>query len=97
MKILAIERENEGFSAEDFAPYLHDEARQAWQLYLDGVIREMYFVRDRHIAILILECQDEKEAQQKLATLPLVQAGLIRFEVMPLVPYDGFARLFAHD
>ena len=29
-----------------------------------------------------------------LETLPLVQAGLIRFEVIPLVPYPGFGRLF---
>ena len=34
------------------------------------------------------------EAQQVLASLPLVQAGLITFEVIPLVPYPGFARLF---
>jgi hypothetical protein len=29
-----------------------------------------------------------------LGTLPLVKAGLISFELMPLVPYPGFARLF---
>ena len=27
--------------------------------------------------------------------LPLVAAGLIRFELIPLAPYPGFARLFA--
>jgi hypothetical protein len=27
---------------------------------------------------------------------PLVQEGCIRFELVPLVPYDGYARLFAH-
>jgi len=29
-----------------------------------------------------------------LGTLPLVQAGLIAFEVIPLKPYPGLARLF---
>ena len=30
-----------------------------------------------------------------LPTLPFVQAGLITFEVVPLAPYPGVARLFA--
>jgi hypothetical protein len=30
-----------------------------------------------------------------LGTLSLVQAGLIAFEVIPLKPYPGLARLFA--
>jgi hypothetical protein len=34
------------------------------------------------------------EAQRLLETLPLVQAGLITFEVIPLIPYPGFERLF---
>ena len=32
-----------------------------------------------------------------LATLPLVQEGLITFELIPLAPYPGFARLFEQD
>jgi len=29
-----------------------------------------------------------------LSSLPLVEQGLIRFELIPLVAYPGFARLF---
>ena len=36
-------------------------------------------------------------ARQILAQLPLVQAGLIEFEIIPLVPYDGFERLFGNE
>ena len=32
-----------------------------------------------------------------LDSLPLVQAGLIRFEVIPLVPYPGFERLLEKE
>jgi hypothetical protein len=67
-----------------------------WELYQSGVIRELYFRGDRSDAILILECADEGEAQQVLDSLPLVQAGLITFEVIPLVPYPGFGRLFGN-
>ena len=94
MKILAMEVETEGVKPEQFAPHLPAEARRVWYLYQSGVIRELYFRADRSEAILILECADVKEAHQILESLPLVQAGLIRFDVIPLIPYPGFARLF---
>ena len=94
MKILAMEIETEGTKPEQFAPHLQAEASRVWDLYQSGVIRELYFRADRSEAVLILECADVKEAGQTLESLPLVQAGLIRFDVIPLVPYPGFARLF---
>ncbi len=94
MKILAMEIETAGVKPEQFGPYLKAEARRVWELYQTGTIRELYFRADRSEAVLILECADVREAQQALGSLPLVQAGLIGFEVIPLVPYPGFARLF---
>jgi hypothetical protein len=94
MKILALERERPGAAAEQFQPYFRAEAFQAWELYQSGIIRELYFQQEEHTAVLVLECSDRKEAQLALARLPLVQAGLIEFDLLPLVPYDGFARLF---
>ena len=94
MKILAIEKEFEGKTAEDFQPHLEAEARQVWELYKKGVIREVYFRADKKSAIIILECKDIEEAKEKLATLPLVRENLIYFELMPLVPYPGYERLF---
>ncbi|NPV71042.1 MAG: hypothetical protein HPY55_10415 [Firmicutes bacterium] len=44
--------------------------------------------------MLILECTGPAEAPEILATLPLVQQGLIEFDVIPLKPYPGFSRLF---
>ena len=95
MKILALERETPGrTAAEDFAPYLEQEARQAWKLHQAGVIRELYFRQDRSSAVLVLECRDSEEAEQILGSLPLVKSGLITFDIIPLVPYPGFSRLF---
>lgn len=94
MKILAMEVEEDGVNPEQFAAHLKAEARRVWELYQNGVLRETYFRADRSQAVLLLECGDVVEAQQTLATLPLVQAGLIHFDVIPLVPYPGFARLF---
>ena len=94
MKILAMEVEEEGVTPEQFTPHLKAEARRVWELYQSGAVRELYFRADRSEVVLILECADTAEAQQTLATLPLVQAGLIHFNVFPLIPYPGFARLF---
>jgi muconolactone delta-isomerase len=94
MRILALERELS--SAAACTPeLLRAEARAVWNLQQQGIVREVYFRADRHEAVLMLECADIAEAQAHLAALPLVQAGLITFDVIPLVPYDGFARLFA--
>jgi muconolactone delta-isomerase len=94
MKILALEKELPNVTPEQFAPHLKAEAARAWELYQAGQVREIYFRADRSEAVLVLECADVEEAKSLLATLPLVQAGLIAFEVIPLVPYPGFERLF---
>lgn len=94
MKILALEKEIPGTTPEAFAPHLKAEAARVWELYKSGGLREMYFRQERSEAVLILECADVQEAHTLLDSLPLVQAGLIGFEVIPLVPYPGFERLF---
>lgn len=85
MKVLALEAE---------APGARPEAERLWQLQQEGWVRAAYFRADRRTAVLELECADGAEASRALATLPLVQAGLIAFDVVPLRPYDGTARLF---
>jgi hypothetical protein len=95
MKILALEKELPGATAASFKPYLKAEAARVWELYQAGVFRELYFRQDRHDAVLMLECASTEEAREILNTLPLVKAGLITFEIIPLLPYPGFSRLFA--
>jgi muconolactone delta-isomerase len=94
MKILAMEIETEGVNPEQFQLELKTEAQRVWELYQSGTIRELYFRADRSEAVLMLECADRNEAKQILASLPLVKAGLITFEIIPLIPYPGFVRLF---
>jgi muconolactone delta-isomerase len=94
MKILALEKEVPGVAANAFTPHLRAEAARVWELQQSGVLREIYFREDRSDAVLILECADVAEVQDVLGTLPLVQAGFIAFEVIPLKPYPGLARLF---
>jgi muconolactone delta-isomerase len=97
MKIIAMEKEIPGIRPDEFAQHLKSEARQVWKLYQEGCIRELYFRQDRSEAVLILECADRDEAKQVLDSLPLVKAGLISFEFIPLLPYPGFSRLFVEN
>jgi len=94
MKILALEHELPGATADQFQQHANDEARKVWEYHQAGIIRELYFRADRNDAVLVLECESVIEAQEILATLPFVKAGLISFEVIPLKAYSGFERLF---
>ncbi|MGD0337352.1 MAG: superoxide dismutase [Bacteroidota bacterium] len=94
MKILALEKEVPGITDEQCTPHLRPEAERAWELYQKGVIRELYFRADRSEAVLVLECNDIREASEAINSLPLVRNGLIAFELIPLAPYPGFVRLF---
>lgn len=95
MKILALEKDVPGVAADAFKPHLQAEAARVWELHQAGVFRELYFRQDRPAAVLVLECADVGEASDVLDTLPLVKEGLIAFDVIPLVAYPGFSRLFA--
>jgi hypothetical protein len=94
MKILAIENEYKEKSSDDFKPYLKDEAMAVWELYKKNIVREIYFRKDKTSAVLMLECESVEEAEQSLAELPLVKEKLIYFELIPLMAYPGFERLF---
>jgi muconolactone delta-isomerase len=95
MKILALEKEIPYVKADQFPPHLQAEACHVWELYKSGIIREMYFRQDKTDAVLILECASTAEARDVLNSLPLVREKLIDFEIIPLVAYPGFERLFA--
>lgn len=94
MKILALEQELVGPGEVQFGPPLKSEAARVWELYQKGIVREIYFRESHPQAVLVLECRDVKEASHILGTLPLVKHGLSKFELIPLIPYPGFERLF---
>ncbi len=94
MKIIAIEKELPDSKPQDFKDLSEREAIEAWNLYQEGFIREMYFKADQSCAVLILESEDVVEAGKTLQRLPYVKEKLISFDLIPLKPYPGFSRLF---
>ena len=86
MKILALEKEVPGVNDGQFTDdILKAEARKAWELYQFAVLRELYFSADMHEAVLVLECESADEGRRQLSELPLMRAGLLDFQVIPLV------------
>lgn len=95
MMILCLDRPLPGATLEKYQPYLLDEVRHAWQAYKTGIIRDIYFRQDRPGVAIIAECPSVDEADKALADLPLVKAGLIEFEFIPLGPFVNWEALFA--
>jgi predicted Ser/Thr protein kinase len=94
MKITALKVELHNQKTDTFDVILKDEARVIWHQVQSGMIREIYFHGENHTAVMILEVPGLGEAEDILSQLPLAREGFIRFEIIPLVPYDGYARLF---
>lgn len=92
MKLLAIEKEITEVNWKKEDEVLISEAYRVHGLFQEGIIRDIY-MNEFQNAIIILECSSKDAAMEILGTLPLVQAGLISFEVMELHPYTGFNRI----
>jgi hypothetical protein len=92
MKLLAIERDSTNVNWDEENEVLINESYQVYHLFQEGIIRDIYFTETQN-AVLILECVSKEKAVEVLATLPLVKAGLISFELMELRPYTGLDRI----
>jgi len=94
MKVLALGRDLVALDDPRFAELRPAEARVVWELYQGDVLREVYYRADRPSGVLLFEVPDVATARAAIDSLPLVAAGLIDFDLVPLQPYPGFAQLF---
>jgi hypothetical protein len=94
MRILTMENDIKEMPSETRDDILRREARKAWQLQQESIIREIYLTDNRSKAVLILECGSLDEAEKRLGDLPLVKEGYVTFRLYRLDPYPGYSRLF---
>ncbi len=95
MKVLAIGHPRSGVRWEHIAPNVGEQARSVWERYESEQVREFYLRADhRPGVVLVLECDAETEAERLVVALPISEADLLDFEVIPLRPYMGFRELF---
>ncbi|MGA2011840.1 MAG: superoxide dismutase [Solirubrobacteraceae bacterium] len=71
----------------------NDELAALWELYADGVVREMYSPGGLG-ALLILEVESLQEARDRLSRLPLIKRRLMDLEVLELAPFRALEMLF---
>ena len=95
MKILVMPKPLEGVSREELLQHSAEEIQAVWQLYAQGICREFYTrANEAGRVVLMLESESLETAREALATLPFVKLHLIDFDMIPLTPFNGLARLF---
>ena len=86
MQILAISKLIEGVTPDSTGQPGADQVKHTLASYLDGTIRNFWFQVNRPGAVFILECSDENEARKVMNELPLVIAGMMIVDLIPLQP-----------
>jgi hypothetical protein len=92
-KILAIGTINPGVKPEKVFELLPEEVRDTANLYLDGKIDQWYSQQNGKGVVFILNVTDPAAAHEMLEKLPLGQAHLMSFELIPLGPLAPLRRL----
>ena len=95
MQVLVVAGLMEGIPEERLAPLGKEEALRAWELYAAGQLRWVMSRTDTRGVVALFEAADLEEARKAVESLPMVKAGFIKAEIIPLAPYVGFERLFA--
>lgn len=97
MQILALSHRSAGTTAGQLAALAQAEAAAAHRLIAAGTIRSVHMCPERPGSMIVLECASVEEARAHLAQLPMVQAGLIAFDLSRMLPYTGYAALFRDE
>jgi hypothetical protein len=92
-RILAIGTINAGVDPATVRSILPNEVRETVKLYLDGKIDQWFSLQDRNGVAFILNVTDPAAAHDMLEKLPLGQAHLMSFELIPLAPLNPLRQL----
>jgi len=92
-RILAIGTINPGVDPAAVQSILPNEVRETVKLYLDGKIDQWFSLQGRSGVVFILNVTDLGAAHDMLEKLPLGQAHLMSFELIPLAPLNPLRQL----
>ena len=88
-EVMVMTSRKPGVAGADVTKLAQEEVRTAVQLYLDGKIDRWYTRADGKGAVLILHCKTVDEAREVIAGLPMVKAGYLDVEYIPVGPFTG--------
>jgi hypothetical protein len=92
-RMLAIGTVNPGADPAAVRAILPTEVRETVTLYLDGKIDQWFSQQGRPGVVFILNVTDQAAAHEMLEKLPLGQAHLMSFELIPLAPLNPLRQL----
>ena len=96
MKVMAIGT-LKPLTPEQRQMYLPKEVPATLKLYVDGKM-EQFWLRDNNAGVIFLMTVDSvEEAAALLKALPLGQANLLTFELMPIGPLSPLGMLIKHS
>lgn len=92
-KILAIGTINPSADTSKVNAILPKEVKETVKLYLNGKIDQWYSLEDRKGVVFLLNVTDTAVAREMLEKLPLGQAHLMSFELIPIGPLNPLRKL----
>ena len=97
MKLFAVDRILPTATEENIRGVVIREALHIWMLYTKDIVRETYFRKDRPGVILVLEAESVADAKKVLSTFPMVRAGVIDFDIIPVGHFVPFGTLLDQE
>jgi len=97
MKIIAIDKILPTATEDAIRGVVIKEALYIWMLYSKEIVREAYFRKDRPGVVIVLECENVQEAKRILSTFPMVKAGVIDFDIIPVGHFVPFGTLIDQE
>ncbi|WP_321784324.1 hypothetical protein [Paraburkholderia sp. J94] len=93
MKVFAVGSIIKPLTDEQQQRIMPKEVPHTLQLYLDGKIDQFWFRHDTPGVIFLMNAATVEEAKAVLDTLPLVENGLMSFDLTPVGPLAPLGRL----
>ena len=91
--VLAIGRLTTGTTQSQVAPFMKQEVPDTVRLYLAGKLEQWYVRKDQPGVVFLLHVTTTAEAHELLERLPLGQAKLMEFDLIPLGPLSPLGLL----
>jgi hypothetical protein len=92
-EVIAMASPKPEVATSDVMKLVPDEVQAVVQLYLDGKVEQWYSRSDGKGVVLFLRCKSTDEAKAILAALPLVKAGYVEVDYIPVVPFAALGFL----
>jgi hypothetical protein len=97
MKFLAIIDVADNAPMEAVRAGLREELRHSWALFAGGTLREAFATEKPTRIVFVLEVDGAEAAASQLGRLPMIEAGLITFQLIELRPFANWSLLFDQE